>query len=614
MAVVRKPVYVNENGIDLNNFELEILSKRGYEILGKLGEGNTRSAYLANAGKGDASRLVVVKPVKKELDPFSVCTRINATKTGDGLNGLNQREVVISNKLQHPYISETIDSFDLNGRRTNVEPYNHGTDLESLVKQSGPLSEKKFGQLASQMVEAIGYLHGESIIHRDIKPSNVVVTSKGNVKVTDLQTAAHVFNIKESTMPTRGGTPYTDPRLINALAKNERNGASYSTDIYSLGATFFYMLTGENAFDYSLVYDENGEEVQIGEETFRVGIKTSSDGKSLESISLEDHEKVLKERIKKVPKKYRNLVYRCLTKDHKKRITDARELKEKLDDIDSSFYDNLKDAVARGVKVAIPTLVGGTIAGLVALGITYGSINTKDNLTPLNMLMRDDYRDFTLDSLNDAEEKRMYWILGEKAEKVVEKLNALDEDTQDEIPYFINFAESVHGMDRRLVSAVLRAGYINKGQEELYTLNKKSKRLYPIFVPETFAQKFLSELRSPESPLTSEDAGPIVASGVKYLKLCLGPEKDVSDVLTEYYSSNEEINSARVKTNSINYLPREGENGIQEGYRSQLPLYQRELVDNALAFYLISDNNGEINIDKLNKFKEYVNLNPIGIR
>ncbi|RMF55253.1 hypothetical protein D6745_02770, partial [Candidatus Woesearchaeota archaeon] len=305
LCVRRNPEIDAEASHGLTRDEIAKIKSRGYEILERINEGQTRTAYLVRYKSGKVSKLRVLKIPKGEVSPDSICTIINRSK-----RDLDLREVIVLNEVYHPNIAEVLDSFSIGGRTFNVEAYYEGSDLEQLVKRMGPLKDpERIRSIFSQLISAVKYLNlEEGILHRDIKPSNILVTRNGTVKLTDLQNAAKISEIKDRSMPTRGGTPYTHVELLNSLLTGRTSSASPETEMYAVGATLYYALTGENPFNYRIIPSEDGREIKIGNEVYHIKLKDRE--QEIKAISEERHERNLKAALKKVPKRYRNLVYR----------------------------------------------------------------------------------------------------------------------------------------------------------------------------------------------------------------------------------------------------------------------------------------------------------------
>jgi len=284
--------------------QLKILNERGYKILEPIGEGQTRAAYKVLYEKGPVRRVRVLKLPKTELDPTSVTTRINLGK-GD----LNKREVLTLNQIRNPHIVEIYEAFSLpNGETATVEEWYDALSLEDLVRISGPLSEEQFKTVFSQVLEGLSFLHGtEELYHRDLKPSNILVGRKDLfVKIADLQNAVRRRDIQDSMLPTRGGTAYTDPRVLNALLEGRATHCDLRSELYALGATMYYALTGEDLWGYSLVPREGGKEIHIGDDI--VSIALEEEGVYSTLIDLGDHDRKVKKKIKTLPRKQKQLL------------------------------------------------------------------------------------------------------------------------------------------------------------------------------------------------------------------------------------------------------------------------------------------------------------------
>ena len=262
-----------------------MLQDRGYTIVRKVGEGNTRDVFEVEYRSGSLVKRRIAKIPKKEIDKSSVTTLINFSK-GD----LDEREVIALNKARHQNVIEIYDAFKLGDRTVTIEEYYDAISLEELVKMTGPIKDPAiFRKIFSQIAEGLRYLHvDERLLHRDIKPSNILVGKGDNfVKISDLQNAGKLDEIAETMLPTRGGTAYTHPEILNALMNGEETRCSLASEFYALGATMYYALTGKQLFDRKLLSDRLGRIITINGEG--INVLLTEDGTPVEKIDIQQH-------------------------------------------------------------------------------------------------------------------------------------------------------------------------------------------------------------------------------------------------------------------------------------------------------------------------------------
>lgn len=142
--------------------------------------------------------------------------------------------------LRHPNIVEVIDIFDENNTSYMVMSFIEGRSLQSIVDANGPLSYPDAVNYMAQITDAVRYIHKHNILHRDIKPENIMVTADYKAILIDFGSAREFEQDKtqmHTTMLTHG---YAPPEQYTANSKK----GSY-TDIYALGATLYFILTGK---------------------------------------------------------------------------------------------------------------------------------------------------------------------------------------------------------------------------------------------------------------------------------------------------------------------------------------------------------------------------------
>jgi serine/threonine protein kinase/Tfp pilus assembly protein PilF len=165
-----------------------------------------------------------------------------------------QREARIVAKLIHPHIVPIYDFSQHEGMSYLVMRYIDGRTLKALLKE-GSLPLDRMMEIVEPAGQALAYAHDQGVLHRDIKPSNFIISSEGEIFLTDFGLA----RMAESTDITLSrdmlvGTPqYISPEQ----ARGERLDAR--TDVYSLGVVLFEMLTGKVPYDadtpYAVIHD-----------------------------------------------------------------------------------------------------------------------------------------------------------------------------------------------------------------------------------------------------------------------------------------------------------------------------------------------------------------------
>ena len=145
-------------------------------------------------------------------------------------------------KLKDEHIVTVHDLFEENGTAYYVMDYIDGESVSSRLKRTGmPLSEQEALGILQQILEALEVIHQNGMFHLDIKPANIMIDSQGNAKLID-------FGASKQTKTEGGATTSTGLSYTPGYAPIEQMAQNLSqfgpwTDIYSLGATLYYMLT-----------------------------------------------------------------------------------------------------------------------------------------------------------------------------------------------------------------------------------------------------------------------------------------------------------------------------------------------------------------------------------
>ncbi|MCK4520987.1 MAG: protein kinase [Nanoarchaeota archaeon] len=582
----------NKSGFEeISSEEWSELIKRGYTLVDLIGSGNTRNVYKSKFQNGIIDTTRAVKISKDDVGTNSIVTLINLSKRDP-----NENEVLYCNDLRHPSIVEVIDSFRLNGKIATVEGYYDAISLEDRIGEwsGGPIrDEKRFEHIFKQVIGALSYAHEEKeILHRDIKPSNILVNRRGDVKISDWQNARRISDIKEQALPTRGGTAYTHPDLLNALLSEEDACASKRTDLYALGATMVFALTGKDPFDYKLVKKEKGKEIQVEDKKIGIAINTHLD--DITRIEEDQHKKDLKNILKEVPKKYRKTLERCLSLD--KGYGSIVQLKEDFEQACKSKTSKFKEEIVGGLKKGL--IIGGGILALGLLGISAYNMHTGPAyylpISVKDMLMSENYLHTDLRIIAEEDGKALETLKGSFSD-IKHRLPTIE--SKYDISDIVGIIERASRVNKRLSSALIRSCLLGSEENQRKVYGKS--RIYPGCLPTDFYFRISSEynaITTPPDVLTDRKK---LFWTSKYLKECIPHSSNIAEIFTKYFCTSEEVFTARRKADNLSYFPIiEDNRTIKEGYGQNLPFVKKRLIDTAIAFYLITDNEGNIDLGK----------------
>ena len=200
-----------------------------YEVRKLLGRGTFGSVYLAYDGELD--RKVAIK----------LQTRRGYS---DSDHELYRKESRILADLKHEHIISVYDAGQLHdGRRYVVSELVDGKNLREMMQQDRiPFAQT--ASLLATVAEALHYAHRKKLVHRDIKPANILVDSKGKPYIADFGLALSDEDFGNASLPQGGTIAYMSPEQ----AKMEGHLIDGRSDIFSLGAVMYEMLTGERPF------------------------------------------------------------------------------------------------------------------------------------------------------------------------------------------------------------------------------------------------------------------------------------------------------------------------------------------------------------------------------
>lgn len=221
-AIAFKPKERNLSGTQLGE----------YHLVRKLAEGGMGEVYEAVQLKLD--RRVAVKLLSEEL-----------SREPEFLARF-EREAKSAAALNHPNVVQVYDFGCAQGHHYFVMELVDGTDLSVFVKEHGKLAIPDALHYFEQAVNALKFALAHAIIHRDIKPANLMLTSDGIVKVSDLGLAKKLTDDSDVTMT---GVGMGSPHFLAPEQADDAAHVDHRADIYALGVTLLYLLTGKRPFE-----------------------------------------------------------------------------------------------------------------------------------------------------------------------------------------------------------------------------------------------------------------------------------------------------------------------------------------------------------------------------
>ncbi len=205
----------------------------GFEILEKVGQGGMGAVFRARQMSMDRIVALKILPPKLAQDP-SFKTRF-----------LNEAKVCA--KLSHMNIINGIDCGEAGGYTYFAMEFVDGRTIKQIMKEKGKFSPADALKIIRQMVDALAYAKSMGLVHRDVKPDNIMMTAGGVAKLCDLGLAKHVEGNDDASLTQSGQAVGTPHYIAPEQARGE--AVDFNTDIYSLGATFYHMLTSKTPFD-----------------------------------------------------------------------------------------------------------------------------------------------------------------------------------------------------------------------------------------------------------------------------------------------------------------------------------------------------------------------------
>jgi len=330
-----------------------------FKLLRPLGQGGMGSVFLAEYRDPDLKKdmRVAIKLLPKKLQ-----------NRGQYLKRFNQESWVAAS-LNHPNIARAQfdfgDSDEDSRYHYSVMDYIEGIDLDRLVRKKGPLTAQYAAECTMQTALGLQHAHDRGLVHRDIKPANLMVDAADVVKILDFglvqedadtgdsRVLANLQALKADERKKSLGTPdYMSPEQAEARAVDRRS------DIYSLGCTLYFLLTGHAPFDH-VMGEEGGKGTRDARMEAHIGT-TAPD---------------ILERRPNLPAKLVDLVQRMMAKSAAARPQSAQVVADELfvllagDQLEAFDQQEAAAAASRGAAprtASVGTIASSTMASAAA--------------------------------------------------------------------------------------------------------------------------------------------------------------------------------------------------------------------------------------------------------
>jgi serine/threonine protein kinase/putative intracellular protease/amidase len=240
-------------GADPNKIPAELASHGRYRVLGLVGIGGMGAVYKAE------HRLMERLVALKVINPALIANAAAVERF--------HREFKAAAKLSHPNIVAAYDAEQAGDLHFLVMEFVEGVSLDRLISQKGRLSVQQACNLIRQAATGLQHAHERGMVHRDIKPHNLMVSRKGQVKILDfglarlasertVEQAAGGNGDAQPADATAQGMILGTPDYIAPEQVADARHADIRADIYSLGCTLYYLLTGQPPFPKGSVLDK----------------------------------------------------------------------------------------------------------------------------------------------------------------------------------------------------------------------------------------------------------------------------------------------------------------------------------------------------------------------
>ena len=264
-----------------------------YQIIEELGKGGMGRVYKVHDAR--IKEKIALKLIKPEISQDK--------KTIERFNN----ELKLARKIRQKNICQMFDLGEEKGTHFITMEFVPGQDLKGLIRQSGQLAVGTTINIAKQICAGLAEAHRLGVVHRDLKPSNIMIDKEGNVRIMDFGIARSLEAKGITGAGVMIGTPeYMSPEQVEGKETDQRS------DIYSLGAILYEMVTGRVPFE--------------GDTPFTIGMKHKGE--------MPQNPKELNTQISD---ELSQLILRCMEKEKENRYQSAEEVRYELTNIEKGI-------------------------------------------------------------------------------------------------------------------------------------------------------------------------------------------------------------------------------------------------------------------------------------
>lgn len=247
---------MNPFSMNLSNFHSDILQqthlgqlcgsqdlfRERYEILRILGRGGFGVTFLARDAVLPGNQLCVIK---------QLCPKVSNPRSWERSRQRFEKEAMTLSQLgSHSQIPRLLDYFEVNGEFYLVQEYVRGSTLAREIRRHGPKTEAAAKHVLRDLLPVLQYIHSNRVIHRDIKPQNIIrCDDDGRLVLIDFGAVKEQFVQPGETMHKSATTNFVGTM---GFAPPEQFSLRpvYASDIYALGVTCLYLLTGKAPLEF----------------------------------------------------------------------------------------------------------------------------------------------------------------------------------------------------------------------------------------------------------------------------------------------------------------------------------------------------------------------------